>query len=107
MNAFHACPGGCHRQVPQEHLSCKDCWYALPLRLRRAIHTSYGIDSDLHADAVADAICWYADNPLDDHEPDPLTRKVDPKTGQTYEWTGSAWRHVTRAELEREQRRQA
>lgn len=95
MSETHDCPCGCGAPVPRHRFACRQGWYALPARLRSRISGSYLIDPDEHAKAMAEALRWYADNATPRG-----TRKVE--FGQTMEWTGSTWRHVTRAELDRE-----
>ena len=44
----HGCPGGCGRQVPYHHFSCRNCWYRLPPDLRRPISANYQRDDAAH-----------------------------------------------------------
>ena len=60
--ATHNCPGGCGRQVPYHHFSCRSCWYRLPMDLRRPISGNWQRDPVAHAEAMLDAKQWYAEN---------------------------------------------
>ena len=60
--ATHNCPGGCGRQVPYHHFSCRSCWYRLPMDLRRPISGNWQRDPVAHAEAMLDAMQWYAEN---------------------------------------------
>lgn len=53
------CPGGCGHQVPVELISCRRCWYRLPLPLRQAIHTACRRAAASRAAAIAVARDWY------------------------------------------------
>lgn len=69
--ATHACPGGCHRQVPQHLFACKPCWLRLPYDLRQPISANYRRDEAAHLAAMADARHWYRENPVTLTEPPP------------------------------------
>lgn len=60
--ATHACPGGCGRQVPYHHFACRNCWYRLPMDLRRPISGNWHLNPDAHAEAMVDAQQWYDEN---------------------------------------------
>lgn len=61
--ADHTCPGGCKKAVPYHLFACRACWFRLPRDLRRPILGNHGRDSQAHAEAMADAFQWYAENP--------------------------------------------
>lgn len=67
----HNCPGQCGYRVARHQLSCRDCWYRLPVALREAVSDAYRTKkarpNDTHAAAahrraVADAFAWYRAN---------------------------------------------
>jgi hypothetical protein len=60
--ASHDCPGSCGRQVPYHHFACRNCWYRLPMDLRRPISANWQRDAVAHAEAMADALQWYGQN---------------------------------------------
>lgn len=60
----HWCPGGCQRRVPNRLFACGDCWVRLPFRYQQPISANYRRDHDKHAEAMAAAVQWYADNPV-------------------------------------------
>lgn len=61
----HDCPGGCGRDVQYDYLSCRVCWYRLPLDLRNAVWDSWKVrDMKAHGAALKDARQWYVANPV-------------------------------------------
>lgn len=63
----HDCPGGCGRQVTEEHLACPGCWYRLPRPLRTTVNDAYrqhGAGSTQHRNALRVAFRWYSDHPI-------------------------------------------
>lgn len=66
MTRFHACPGGCHKQIPAHHLACGACWGRLPAQLAIAISATYRNRRGnplAHRQAIQAAIAWYHQNP--------------------------------------------
>lgn len=61
MSYHHPCPGGCGRQVPNRLFACKDCWWRLPRELRLEISRTHRRDPIGHAEAMADASAWFAE----------------------------------------------
>lgn len=63
MTDTHECPGCGREGVPNARLSCRPCWYALPIELRNAIWTAWrngtGAGSMAHLRALAAARTWY------------------------------------------------
>lgn len=62
----HKCPGGCDTDVPRARLSCRPCWYRLPVDLRATLNEAYrarGAHTAPHRAALRDAIEWYRNNP--------------------------------------------
>jgi hypothetical protein len=67
----HACPGGCGNQDVSAHqLTCRRCWYRVPVELRddvwrtfRARRASFA-SMRAHAEAILAARTWFRDNPL-------------------------------------------
>ena len=53
----HDCPGGCGREVPHRKLSCPDCWWLLPVELRKAV--THGTN---RLTAVGEAARWLREN---------------------------------------------
>lgn len=61
MSSFHDCPGRCGRGgLPLDKLACADCWFRLPVELRRRINYTWRRD-DLqgHAQARAEAVSFW------------------------------------------------
>jgi hypothetical protein len=47
--------------VPDHLFACRTDWYRLLADLRRPIGVNYQRDPDAHAEAMADAVRWYAE----------------------------------------------
>jgi hypothetical protein len=56
MTAEHRCPGGCGTLVAHSKLACPDCWYLLPVELRRRVSRGRSLA------AVSEALTWYRAN---------------------------------------------
>lgn len=53
------CPGGCGHQVAVELISCRSCWYRLPLALRQSIHARCRRAAASRAAAVLVVRAWF------------------------------------------------
>lgn len=66
----HECPGGCgRRDIAYTQLSCRPCWFRLPMALRTAVTTAWqnrrqpgGLAR--HSDAIRAAKDWYRTHPI-------------------------------------------
>lgn len=62
----HGCPGDCGARVLRHQLSCKPCWFRLPLPFRDAINSAYrhrAQNPAAHRAALGAAMRWYRANP--------------------------------------------
>jgi hypothetical protein len=60
----HECPGGCGREVPHNKLACPDCWWLLPIDMRKAITGARGRN---RLQLVGEAVGWYREHVVDGH----------------------------------------
>lgn len=55
----HDCPGGCGAEVPHNKLACLDCWWLLPVELRKSVTNARGGN---RLAAVGEAAKWLREN---------------------------------------------
>jgi hypothetical protein len=62
VESRHACPGHCGATVARHLLACRDCWWRLPLDLRRRVTSTYARrdrDPGAHRAAMLATFAWY------------------------------------------------
>lgn len=60
----HRCPGCRAPGVPNHKFACRNCWFRLPVKLRRPITAAYNLgDGEAHAAAMKAAVAWFRANP--------------------------------------------
>lgn len=98
----HLCPGRCGSTISAAHFACWTDYYSLPPELTAHLENERGPEQ-AHAQAAHEvaALAYFVKQAEEDAARPIGTRHVEP-WGSTYQWTGKGWRHVPRAELDRE-----